>query len=145
MNEEKTKRDVKITENELLAQYIEEFNEDVKLTQYNLREKSLMCSSIWGKWLQYLYKEKENLQRISEVKQKVLKSKMQSCKNSDSVLRMKSEDKISENDETIKKLNALNKKTQANIDYIERALNILQNFGYTIRNSIDILKLNFEH
>ena len=43
----------------------------------------------------------------------------------DSILRMKSEDKISENDETMKKLKELEKKTQTNIDYLERALNIL--------------------
>lgn len=43
----------------------------------------------------------------------------------DSILRIKSEDKISENDETMKKLKNLEKKTQTNIDYLERALNIL--------------------
>jgi antitoxin component of RelBE/YafQ-DinJ toxin-antitoxin module len=64
---------------------------------------------------------------------------------SDSILRMKSEDKISENDETMKKLKELEKKTQTNIDYLERALNILQNFGFTVKNSIDVFKLNFEH
>lgn len=63
----------------------------------------------------------------------------------DSILRMKSEDKISENDETMKKLKELEKKTQTNIDYLERALNILQNFGFTVKNSIDVFKLNFEH
>ena len=64
---------------------------------------------------------------------------------SDSILRMKSEDKISENDETMKKLKELEKKTQTNIDYLERALNIMQNFGFTVKNSIDVFKLNFEH
>ena len=105
----------------------------------------MMCSSIWAKWLSYLYKEKENLTRISETRQKVLKQKMASVKASDSVLRMKSEDKLSENDETLKKLKYLEKKTQTNIDYIERALNILQNFTFSIKNTIETFKLNFEH
>lgn len=104
-----------------------------------------MCSSIWGKWLSYLYKEKENLQRIADAKQKVIKKKMAENKTQDSILRMKSEDKLSENDETVKKLNELNKKTQTNIDYIERALNILQNFGFSIKNSIETMKMNMEH
>ena len=138
-------RDFEIKTNDLLASYIKEFSEDVKLNHTNLREKSLMCSSIWAKWLSYLYKEKENLQRIAETKQKVIKKKMADNKMTDSVLRMKSEDKLTENDETMKKLAELQKKTQTNVDYIERALNILQNFGFNIKNAIDAFKLNFEH
>lgn len=138
-------RDMTIKTNDLLANYIKEFEEDVKLTQFNLREKSLLCSSIWAKWLSYLYKEKENLQRISETKQKALKKKVSNIKTSDSILRMKSEDKLSENDETIKTLNELSKKTQTNIDYIERALNVLQNFSYQIHNCVEVFKLNFDH
>lgn len=64
---------------------------------------------------------------------------------SDSVLRMKSEDKLAENDETLQKLNELYKKTQTNIDYITQALNILQSFGFSIKNCLEIFKLNFEH
>lgn len=136
---------INIKENDLLNQYIKELSEDVKLTQYNLREKSLMSSSIWAKWLAYLYKEKENLQRISDIKQKVIHQKMQSIKQNDSILRLKSEDKLNETDDTVKKLNSLSKKTQTNIDYIERALNILQNFGFSIKNSIEVFKMNYEH
>lgn len=70
---------------------------------------------------------------------------MADVKFGDSVLRMKSEDKISEGDETIQKLKVLEKRTQTNIDWLERALNILQNFGFSIKNSIDAFKLNYEH
>ena len=139
------KDDSEIKTNDVLAEYIKEFREDVKLTNANLREKALMCSSIWAKWLSYLYKEKENLSRIAETRQKILKKKMADVKFGDSVLRMKSEDKISEGDETIQKLKVLEKRTQTNIDWLERALNILQNFGFSIKNSIDAFKLNYEH
>ena len=49
------------------------------------------------------------------------------------------------NDETIKKLNALFNNTQDCIDYIERALNILNSFGFNIKNAIDSLKLQMSH
>ena len=62
-----------------------------------------------------------------------------------SVLRMKSEDKLIENDATLQKLNSLSKMTQDNIDYIERALNILANFGFSVKNVTDIVKLNMAH
>ena len=104
-----------------------------------------MASSYWAKWLSYLYKEKENLQRISDAKQKILKKKMSENKMSDSVLRIKSEDKLNENDETLKKLAFLHKTTQTNIDYITQALNIFQSFGFSIKNCIDIYKMNYEH
>jgi len=143
-NSKKT-RNLKIKTNPILANYIKELNEDVKVTEFNLREKSLTCSSIWAKWLSYLHLEKENLQRIADAKKKILAKKMSSNKNSDSILRMKSEDKILENDETLKKLAMLSKQTQDCIDYIERALGILANFGFQIKNITEVFKLQFSH
>ena len=145
--EEKPKksRNLEIKTNLVLANYIKELSEDVKLTEYNLREKSLTCSSIWAKWLSYLHLEKENLQRISDAKKKILTKKMASTKTTDSILKMKSEDKIIENDEAMKKLAVLSKQTQDNIDYIERALGILANFGFSIKNCVDVFKLQFTH
>ena len=141
---ENTTGRAEILTNEQLARYMAEFKDDVSLSMQNLREKSLMCSSIWAKWLQYLYKEKENLQRIADTKKKVMQLRMADSKNSDTVLRMKSEDRIMETDETMKKLVDLGRKTQTNVEYIERALGILQNFGFQIKNCIEAYKLNFE-
>ena len=143
--DEKPTRKVELKENVDLQRYIKELEDDVKLTEYNLREKSLLCSSNWAKWLSYLFLEKENMQRIADARQKILKKKTATVKSTDSVLRMKSEEKISENDETVKKLNLLSKQTQDKIDYIERALNILQNFGYQIKNVHDVLKLQMNN
>lgn len=134
-----------IRQNKELARYVSELAEDVKLDVYNLREKALMSSSMWSKWLSYLYKEKENLSRIQEAKQKVLKKKFAENKAKDAILRLKAEEKIAENDETVQKLNKLAKITQDNIDYIERALAIFSNFGYQLRNVTEILKLNMTH
>ena len=145
MEEKVEKRRVEIKTNSTLSNYVKELQEDVKLSEYNLREKSLMCSSIWAKWTSYLFLEKENLQRIAETKQKIIKKKMAQNKMQDTVLRMKSEDKLSENDENVKRLNVLSKQTQDNIDFIERSLNILANFGFSIKNSVEVLKLSLSH
>lgn len=144
-NKQKKTRNLEIKTNPVLANYIKELSDDVKLTEYNLREKSLTCSSIWAKWLSYLQLEKENLQRISDAKKKVLSKKMSSTKATDSILRMKSEDKILESDDTMKKLAALSKQTQDSIDFIERALGILANFGFNIKNVTEVFKLQFSH
>lgn len=138
---------IELKDNKVLQNYIQELEKDVKLDLANLREKSLMCSSIWAKWLSYLYQEKETAERIQNAKSKILKSKLKdtSSKDTVSVLRLKTEDKLSENDEKIQKLNRLAKQTADNIDYIERALTILQSFGFNIKNVTDILRLNMEH
>lgn len=136
---------IHIRSNPELENYIYEFEDDVKVTEFNLREKSLTCSSIWAKWLSYLHLEKETIQRIAQAKKKILSSRMKDVKSSDSILRMKSEDKIIENDETMKKLALLSKQTQDRIDYIERALGILSNFGYQLRNITEVYKLQFNH
>ena len=136
------RKQIEIKSNQVLSDYIKELQEDVKLNEYSLREKSLMCSSLWAKWISYLYLEKDNLQRIAEMKQKILKKQMATSKVQDSVLRMKSEEKISEKDENMKRLNMLSKQTQDNIDFIEHALNIFQQFGYNIKNVYEVLKLD---
>lgn len=142
--EEKYEKTVELKSNAVLSNYIKEFADDVKLNEFNLKQKSMLCSSIWAKWLSYLFLEKSNLQRIIDAKQKILSSKLASSKNS-SMLKLKSEEKLSENDENIQKLNALFKCTQDCIDYIERSLNILSSFGFNIKNTIDALKLQLTH
>ena len=139
-------KDVELKSNQILTNYIKEFNGDVKLNEFNLKQKSLTCSSIWGKWISYLFLEKDNLQRISNAKQKMIKKKLDVNRSSmqDSILKMKAEDKVLQNDEDISKLNILQHNTQECIDYIERALNVLSNFGFSIKNSIDVLKLQMQ-
>ena len=73
-------KQIEIKSNQVLSDYIKELQEDVKLNEYSLREKSLMCSSLWAKWISYLYLEKDNLQRIAEMKQKILKKQMATSK-----------------------------------------------------------------
>jgi U3 small nucleolar RNA-associated protein 14 len=128
-------------ENDDLNNYTRELNNDMKLTKMNIHEKSLMVSSLRVKWLNYYFKEKENLQRIKKAKDKILKTKLGNGKVSTSVLKMKSEDVLSENDEQIRKLNSMNDRVKTNIEFLERAMNILNDFGFSVRNCIDLYKL----
>ena len=145
MNNKEENKNIEIKSNQILSNYIKEFNQDIKLSISNLREKSLTCSSIWAKWISYLFLERDNLQRIADAKQKILKSKSSSLKMQDSLLKMKSEDKLVQNDENIAKLNVLQKNTQDCIDYIERILNVLNSFGFNIKNCIETIKLEASH
>ena len=146
MNETQSNNDnqikpVEFVENEELNKYVKELDRDVSLTVTNLREKSLLVSTIRSKWLSYYMKEKENMQRIQNTKAKILKAKMSDPSANTSVLRVKSEEALSQNDERLQKLSKLMQMTKENIDFIERAMNILSDFVWQIKNAIEIMKL----
>lgn len=132
---------IELKDNSELNSLMKEFNEDVELNIHNLRDKSFMVSTIRSKWLSRYFKEKENLERIKKAKAKILQQKMGDSQTKESILRLKNETAISKNDETIQKLNNMSKITQDNIEFIERAFSILDNFGFQIKNCLEILKL----
>ena len=129
-----------IQNNPDMNRYILELRDDLTLTHSNLKEKSLTVSAIRTKWLNYYFLEKSNLKRIKAKKDEILKAKLGSGVQK-SILPMKNADKISQEDENIRKLDAMNEIVKNNIDFLERAMNILNDFPFTIKNSIDILKL----
>lgn len=135
------KESIQLKDNDELNKLINEFNDDVELNIQNIREKSFLVSTIRAKWLSRYFKEKENLERIKKAKSKILQKKTDSSQTQNSILRLKNEIAISQNDETIQKLNNMAKITQDNIEYIERSFSILDNLSFNIKNILEILKL----
>ena len=87
---------LKLVENDELNKVIDEFNSDVSISIQNLREKSLMVSTIRAKWLARYMKEKENLDRISALKTRILKEKVKN-NSQQSILALKSKDILEKN------------------------------------------------
>ena len=129
-----------VANNPDMNRYIVELRDDLTLTQTNLKEKSLMVSAIRTKWLNYYYLEKSNLKRIRTKKDEIMKSKLGSGVQK-SVLPLKNADRVSQEDETVRRLDAMAEIVKTNIDFLERAMNILNDFPFAIKNSVDILKL----
>ena len=130
-----------LKDNSELNSLMKEFSEDVELNIQNIRDKAFLVSTIRSKWLARYFKEKENLERIKKAKAKLLQKKLGDNKTQESILRLKNETAIAQNDETIQKLNTMAKITQDNIEFIERGFSILDNFGFQIKNVVEILKL----
>ena len=130
-----------LKDNSELNSLMKEFSEDVELNIQNRRDKAFLVSTIRSKWLARYFKEKENLERIKKAKAKLLQKKLGDNKTQESILRLKNETAIAQNDETIQKLNTMAKITQDNIEFIERGFSILDNFGFQIKNVVEILKL----
>lgn len=129
----------KIEGNKDMNSYVEELKDDMRLSKANILEKALLVGSLRTKWLNYYFKEKDNLRRIRSAKEKILRTKAGSV--SDSLLRMKSEDSLAKNDETVIRLNKMSENVRENIEFLEKAMNILNDFGFTVKNAIDLIRL----
>lgn len=120
--------------------YKSELDEDVKLTKQNLLEKSLMVSGIRTKWLGYYFNEKSILERIKKGREKLLRE-LNGSSPSYSDLKMKSNDILTKKDPGLQKLDKLLKINRDNVDFIERAMNILSDMIWQIRTSVEQVKL----
>ena len=119
--------------------YSNELKEDLKLTLSNLREKSLTTSSMKAKWIGYMAKEKEALSRLSSLRAEYQKSLLAQNKGGNAFDKLKS---ANTEDETLKKIDATRKNIELSLEVISQAIGALSEFGYNIKNAIDVIKLN---
>mgnify|MGYP003292059359 CR=1 FL=1 len=120
-------------------QYSNELKEDLKLTLSNLREKSLTTSSMKAKWIGYMAKEKEALVRLSSVRQEYQKTLMSKMKGANAFDKLKNSNA---DDETLKKIDSTRKQIDLSLEVIAQAITSLSEFGYNIKNAIEVIKLN---
>ena len=93
--------------NKTINSYYDELKVDLDISVMNIREKTFTVSAIRSKWLMYLFKEKENLDKIKRKKKEFIASKLAKGSNN-SMIRLKNEDSLEESDIVIK-LNLLQK------------------------------------
>lgn len=120
-------------------QYSNELKEDLKLTMSNLREKALTTSSMKAKWVGYMAKEKEALQRLAAARAEYQKKLLANSKGGNAFDKLKN---ANQDDELLKKIDATRKNVELSLEVIAQAITALSEFGYNIKNSIDIIKLN---
>lgn len=124
---------------ERLEKYMQEFDEDTKLSMTNIMEKSLMVSSLQAKWLRYYYAEQSLNKKLKDVKyeySKLAVSKMD--------FRQPTLPGATVKTETDKKMDILareEKTVELCLDYIKNCIKVLGDFNYQIKNVIDLAKL----
>lgn len=135
--------EVSDTKNVFLGKYYAELSQDLFLNIANLQEKNLRCSSIRAKWLMYLTKEKENRKRVKKSKEELKNALLnkQEIDSNKSILRQKNEDSLLKDNEPLKQLNETIEQLDEVIIFLEYAWNILNDFGYNIKNIIELIKL----
>ena len=119
--------------------YSNELKEDLKLTMSNLREKALTTSSMKAKWVGYMAKEKDAMQRLLAIRSDYQKSLLAKNKSGSAFDKLKNS---TQEDETLKKIDATRKNIELSLEVIAQAITSLSEFGYNIKNSIEIIKLN---
>ena len=119
--------------------YSNELKEDLKLTMSNLREKALTTSSMKAKWVGYMAKEKDAMQRLLAIRSDYQKSLLAKNKSGSAFDKLKNS---TQEDETLKKIDATRKNIELSLEVISQAIASLTEFGYNIKNSIEVIKLN---
>lgn len=119
--------------------YANELKEDLDLTLSNLREKSLTTSSMKAKWVGYLAKEKDALQRLTALRAEYQRTLLAKNKGVNAFDKLKA---ANQDDPTIKKMDATKKNIELSLEIINQAITSLSEFSYNIKNAIEVIKLN---
>ena len=120
-------------------QYANELKDDLNLTLSNLREKSLTTSSMKAKWVGYMAKEKDALQKLVAIRNEYQKSLVGKGGSQNAFDRLKT---ANQEDETLKKIDQTRKNIELSLEVIAQAITALSEFGYNIKNVIEVTKLN---
>lgn len=122
---------------------IDEFNEDVKIEIGNIREKAMMEPSLRGKWIRkYILakaKEKRLKSGIEVLRDEI--SKMYASKGSFLASRQ-SVDAAVKNDKGIKELKRELYIESQLVEVLSYCKDTIYGFGYSVKNSLDAMKLD---
>lgn len=136
--------DIKI-ENKLLEKLGKELMEDIQVNIMNVRDKSMLVSTIRTKWVMKFFREKEQLKKLKAAKDQVLEQGVSDLHKKDATSRTMSklrvEEKVASENVNIKKLNVLISQQAEVIQFMEYALNIVADFNFTVKHALDAIKL----
>lgn len=123
---------------ERLNNYINEFDDDVKLNLTNVKDKSLMITSIQSKWIRYYFTEKTLNQKLKDAKVEYSKqfANKVDFKQTPSIFNQKSDVDIK-----LTKLNNEIRTSEMCLDFIEKSMAVLDKFNFQVKNIIDLVKL----
>lgn len=136
---------------ERLEHYMREFAADVTLNETNIHDKTLLRPAIAAKWCRYDYEEKrykeKMLAELEDLKQKVTlklyekkKSSIVSQTVNETMIKIEADKILKASPQYLAKKADLESQDEV-IRFIGEAKQIISQFGFDIKNSIDVLKL----
>lgn len=124
---------------ERLNNYINEFDDDVKINMTNVKDKSMMITSIQSKWIRYYFAEKTLNQKLKDAKVEYSKQHANKIDFKSQLPGMSSQ--MSEADQKLVKLNNEIRTSEMCLDFMEKSMAVLDKINFQIKNVIDLVKL----
>jgi len=125
--------------NPRLMKFNEELLIDVKLTEMNIKDKTLACPGLKAKWLRLMFEERKLLSRMQELKKQKIEEYVANH-GLHNIPKIKTIDEAQKSDE-INKLEKTIFQQKELVDYLEQANKIMMNLNFDIKNAIDIIKM----
>ena len=134
-----------------LDNFMKEFDGDVTLNETNIHDKTLLRASIAAKWCRYEYEErrfKDKIQAaIDALKNKVANELFEEKKKAvvakianETLIKMEAEKRVKSDVKYYELKKALEEQEDV-LRFIAEAKQIISQFGFDIKNAIDVLKL----
>ena len=134
-----------------LEKYMKEFAADVNLNETNIHDKTLLRPALAAKWCRYEYEEKRYKEKMStdldnlkmQIAQKLYEKKKSAIVNqtiNETMIKIEADKILKASPQYTAKKNELDDQDEI-IRFIGEAKQIISQFGFDIKNSIDILKL----
>lgn len=135
-----------------LEDYMQEASSDLKLTEMNIKEKSLMRSSLGAKWCRYKFEEekyikvlKNNIETLrEEIKKKLYEKQNISITSADvnrqRLINMDAEKVLIKTKEYQEYKKEIDNQEDI-IRLIDETQKLISQFGYDIKNALEVLKL----
>lgn len=130
---------------------MQEAEQDLKITEMNLKDKTLSRSSLGAKWCRYSFEEEKYKKKIEkdiddlreQIKQKIFEQKKNAIVNStvsDKLMEAQAE-KILITTQEYKDLKAALKEQEDIVRLIIEIQKQISMFGYDLKTAVDVIKL----
>lgn len=134
-----------------LQAYMQQAEADLKITEMNLKDKTLSRSSLGAKWCRYSFEEEKYKKKIEkdiddlreQIKQKIFEQKKNAIVNStvsDKLMEAQAE-KILITTQEYKDLKAALKEQEDIVRLIIEIQKQISMFGYDLKTAVDVIKL----
>jgi hypothetical protein len=124
---------------ERVKEFASEFNDDLKLNDMNLKEKTLLCSTIKCKWSQINYEECHLLKKMESTKSTLIETYVsQFGKPGIPKFRTEQEAKL---DDKISRLDRAIEEQKDITRFLDSVMKIVLGFGYDIKSAVDMTKM----
>jgi hypothetical protein len=128
--------------NQLLDEYVAEFNNDFDINQLNINNTSFEIIKLKHKWIERLIRAKKDLLDIEKIlAESIDKVALKISQESDAPVSIPNAERMATKTPKIAKIIEVIGHQKLVIEYLERVEKISRDSGFDIKNIVDLIKL----